>query len=170
MTAGVGLRVVVLFAAALITPCSTNRDTGTRPNDDIATVHTRLANHNRTGGTAWPKNPATTWTPTWDMARSTIIMPCNTSGFFDPAFAAKYGIADVDWSNARMQWANAKPMDAGEKLVEEIAKVKAINNQTHTWVYRNLVKALSWYAIPYAVCVYISVARLPSTALRLNAE
>jgi hypothetical protein len=27
------------------------------------------------------------------MSMSTIIMPCNTSGYFDAAFAAQYGIA-----------------------------------------------------------------------------
>ena len=35
--------------------------------------------------------PHPKWEQTWDMARSTIIMPCNTSGWFDPAEAARYG-------------------------------------------------------------------------------
>ena len=40
----------------------------------------------------WPEHP--TWEPTWDMAMSTAMMPCNTSGWFDPALAAQYGLAD----------------------------------------------------------------------------
>ena len=39
-----------------------------------------------------PSYPAT-----WDMARSTIIMPCNGSGFADPHFFSKFGIVDFDW-------------------------------------------------------------------------
>ena len=52
--------------------------------------------------------PATTtsstlppWPPTYDMALSTIMMPCNYSGFMDPEFAAKWGLVDFDWSNAK---------------------------------------------------------------------
>ena len=113
----------------------------------------------------WPEHP--TWTPTWDMAASTIMMPCNTSGWFDAELAAKYGIADFDWSNARAMWANHAPMDDGGRLITQAAKVsppaatlrepppphqalgpqvKAVNPKTHVWIYRNLVKALSWYS------------------------
>eukprot|EP00040_Diaphanoeca_grandis_P013021 m.65878 g.65878 ORF g.65878 m.65878 type:complete len:539 (+) comp23614_c0_seq1:190-1806(+) len=94
--------------------------------------------------TPWPQHP--TWTPTWDMAMSTVMMPCNTSGWFDPALAAQYGIADFDWSNARDMWANQAPMDDGKRLITQAAKVKAVNENTHVWIYRNLVKALSWYS------------------------
>lgn len=93
----------------------------------------------------WPTNPGNTWQPTWNMAMSTVMMPCNTSGWFDPALAAKYGIADFDWSNARAMWANAAPMDDGARLITQAAMVKAVNPNTHVWIYRNLVKALSWY-------------------------
>ena len=71
----------------------------------------------------WPEHP--TWTPTWDMAASTIMMPCNTSGWFDAELAAKYGIADFDWSNARAMWANHAPMDDGGRLITQAAKVSA---------------------------------------------
>ena len=36
-------------------------------------------------------------------------------------------------------------MDDGERLIQQAAKVKEVNPKTHVWVYRNLVKALSWY-------------------------
>lgn len=42
----------------------------------------------------WPKHPK--WTPTWAMGRSTIMMPCNVTGYFDPALASRFGIVDVE--------------------------------------------------------------------------
>lgn len=32
--------------------------------------------------------------PTYVMSRSTIIMPCNDSGYFDPVIAGRYGVVD----------------------------------------------------------------------------
>lgn len=72
-------------------------------------------------------------------------MPCNDSGFFDPASATAYGLADYDWSNAKQLWANQKPMNCEELLVEQAALTKAYNNETRVFVYRNFVKALPWY-------------------------
>jgi hypothetical protein len=48
------------------------------------------------------------WPATYEMSRSTIFMPCNYSGYFDPGIAAQWGIADFDWSNGKADWANAK--------------------------------------------------------------
>ena len=36
--------------------------------------------------------PVPTWAPTWDLARSTAIQPCNASGWYDPEYAAKWGL------------------------------------------------------------------------------
>ncbi len=36
------------------------------------------------------------WTPTYDMQQSTVIMPCNYSGFFDPQFLSQFGLVDFD--------------------------------------------------------------------------
>ena len=107
------------------------------------------------------------WKPTYNMPQSTIMMPCNVrrylrrrfaenaslqkhthtqySGMFDPVEASKWGIVDFDWSNAKQLWANTKPMDCQERLVSQVEQVKRVNNQTRTFVYRNLVKALPWY-------------------------
>jgi hypothetical protein len=79
------------------------------------------------------------------MQQSTIAMPCNYSGFFDAAQAAQFGIADFDWSNARGPWSTAQPMNCQELLVEQAAAVKAVNPNTHVWVYRNSAKALPWF-------------------------
>ena len=73
------------------------------------------------------------------------MMPCNTSGWFDVDLASQYGITDFDWSNARAMWANQHPMDDNGLLLEQAAMVKARSPSTHVWIYRNLVKALSWY-------------------------
>lgn len=86
------------------------------------------------------------WTATYNMSLSTIIMPCNTSGYYDAAVAAQFGIVDIDWSNGKQLWANAQPMDCEDRLVQQARMIKERNGATKVWVYRNLVKALPWYA------------------------
>ena len=81
------------------------------------------------------------WTPSYSMRASTIMMPCNYSGFFDAHHAAQWGIASFDWSNGKDVWANAKPMDCEASLLKQAEMTKEINPQSKTWVYRNLVKA-----------------------------
>ncbi len=54
------------------------------------------ANHNNDlSGVMITGLPA--WNVTFNPQRSTIFMPCNSSGFFDPASAATFGIADFYW-------------------------------------------------------------------------
>jgi hypothetical protein len=77
---------------------------------------------------------------------STLVMTCNNSGWSNPHRGAQFGIASYDWSNAKAQWAAAKPMDCEERLLEQAMQTKSQNRQTHTWVYRNLVKALPWFS------------------------
>lgn len=85
------------------------------------------------------------WPATWKMNESTIMMPCNYSGLFDPHLAGQFGVVDFDWSNGKQLWANAKPMDCAERLVTQAAEVKAVSPHTKVFVYRNIVKALPWY-------------------------
>eukprot|EP01083_Nonionella_stella_P208074 755365_1 len=86
------------------------------------------------------------WTPTYQMNRSTIVMPCNYSGYMSkPETLARYGIVDFDWSNAKMLWANTSPMDCQERLLTQARVIKAINPDTKVFVYRNLAKALPWF-------------------------
>lgn len=40
-------------------------------------------------------------TATWVMNQSTIIMPCNNSGFTDPETTKGWSVIDFDWSNVR---------------------------------------------------------------------
>ena len=62
------------------------------------------------------------WPSTYNMSLSTIIMPCNYTGYMDAEFAAKWGLVDFDWSNGKQLWANAKPMNCQELLVDFAAE------------------------------------------------
>lgn len=85
------------------------------------------------------------WAPTYDMRLSSAAMPCNYSGFFDVPTAAQWGLADFDWSNAKLVWVNDKPMDCEALLARQAEAVKAASPSTRIFVYRNLVKALPWF-------------------------
>ena len=105
-----------------------------------------------------PKFPST-----YNMSMSTMIMPCNDTGFMGMQdIVGKFGIVDYDWSNAKQLWANAHPMNAEELLLQQakISKAAACPDTcalpggcaeknacplAKVWVYRNLVKALPWF-------------------------
>jgi|EP01047_Picozoa_sp_COSAG01_P060926 hypothetical protein len=80
------------------------------------------------------------WPPTYNLSRSTFLMPCNYTGPFDPIAAAAYGVVDFDWSNSKAQWTSQAPMDCEESLVRQAELVKAVNPHTKVYVYRNLVR------------------------------
>ena len=97
------------------------------------------------------------WEPTYDMGRSTFLMACNNTGYFTNEFAEKWGIVDYDWSNIKYGadgWSDAVPQDCQHKLQIQASQTKAAskasgktgNNVTKVFVYRNMVKALPWYA------------------------
>ena len=80
-------------------------------------------------------------------------MPCNESGLTDPLSTAGWGIVDFDWSNAKTQWAKAKPMNCEEMLVEQVRITTEASPGTTVWVYRNGIKALPWHVVrSTAVC------------------
>eukprot|EP01064_Diplonema_japonicum_P020338 TRINITY_DN295_c1_g1_i1.p1 TRINITY_DN295_c1_g1~~TRINITY_DN295_c1_g1_i1.p1 ORF type:complete len:427 (+),score=126.79 TRINITY_DN295_c1_g1_i1:46-1326(+) len=85
------------------------------------------------------------WPATYNMSMSSITMACNGSGWYDPSLGGAFGITSYDWSNAKKQWANAKPMDCEERLVTQATMTKKVNPNTNVFVYRNLVKALPWF-------------------------
>ena len=90
-----------------------------------------------------PTNPP--WPPTYDMAMSTLSMQCNSSGWSDPVRGAAFGIISYDWSNAKAQWAAARPMDCEEQLQTQARLTKYANPKSNVFVYRNVVKALPWF-------------------------
>ena len=89
------------------------------------------------------------WPVTYMMNRSTAIMVCNHSGYFSDEIIktqlSHYGIVDIDWSNDRDGWTNAKPMDDQERMLTQAKILKKANSNAYIWVYRNLAKALPWF-------------------------
>ena len=68
--------------------------------------------------------------PNWQLNRSTIIMPCNSTGFLDPASTAGWSVVDFDWSNAKGTgssegWAKARPMNCEESMQEQVTLTSA---------------------------------------------
>lgn len=72
-------------------------------------------------------------------------MPCNESGFTDPASTAGWAIVDFDWSNAKEIWAKSKPMNDEELLFQQVQMTVAASPNTTVWVYRCSVYAYPWY-------------------------
>eukprot|EP00928_Gymnodinium_smaydae_P014621 TRINITY_DN15384_c0_g1_i5.p1 TRINITY_DN15384_c0_g1~~TRINITY_DN15384_c0_g1_i5.p1 ORF type:complete len:405 (+),score=26.89 TRINITY_DN15384_c0_g1_i5:232-1446(+) len=87
---------------------------------------------------------------TYMMNKSTIIMPCNITGFTDPQSTRGWGIVDFDWWNARGAgtadgWAKHKPMDDEEMLYQQVRLTTNATPGTTVWVYRNSVYAYPWF-------------------------
>lgn len=88
--------------------------------------------------------------PTWLLNKSTIIMPCNNTGYTDPTTTLGWGIVDFDWSNGKGTgssegWAKHKPMDDEEMLFKQVQMTTAATPGTTVWVYRNTVYGYPWY-------------------------
>ena len=105
-------------------------------------------------GILGPRNPP--WPPAYDMARSTLTMTCNGSGWSSPKLGARFGIVSYDWSNAKKEWAAAKPMDCEERLATQASQTVAYSKvhgggTARAFVYRNVVKALPWFSAVRAI-------------------
>ena len=87
-----------------------------------------------------PDRPAT-----YMMNSSTIIMPCNNSGYTDPASTVGWGVVDFDWSNNKATWAKAKPMNDEELLFKQVQMTTAATVNATVWVYRCSLYAYPWY-------------------------
>jgi len=85
-----------------------------------------------------------TWPATWRLQDSTIVQPCNTSGWLDDSYA-NFGIVSVDWSNGHDLWV-VPPMSTESMHVEQAARLKAVRPGVRVFGYRNIVKALPWFA------------------------
>eukprot|EP00656_Telonema_subtile_P026754 TRINITY_DN28740_c0_g2_i1.p1 TRINITY_DN28740_c0_g2~~TRINITY_DN28740_c0_g2_i1.p1 ORF type:complete len:329 (+),score=55.02 TRINITY_DN28740_c0_g2_i1:175-1161(+) len=79
------------------------------------------------------------------MNASTIIMPCNNSGFTDPSSTQGWGVVDFDWSNAKAIWAKSKPMNDEELLFKQVQMTTSATTDATVWVYRCSVYAYPWY-------------------------
>lgn len=67
------------------------------------------------------------WPAQYALNASTISMACNSSGWYNASFGAQFGIISYDWSNAKAQWAAARPMDCEERLVTQAVATKSVN-------------------------------------------
>lgn len=72
-------------------------------------------------------------------------MPCNYSGWTDPASTKGWGVVDFDWSNAKQVWAKSKPMNDEELLFQQVQMTTSASPDTTVWVYRCSVYAYPWY-------------------------
>jgi len=79
------------------------------------------------------------------MQDSTIIQPCNMSGFLNASLFSQYGVVSVDWSNGKQLWVQP-PMSCEELLVEQAAQLKAARAGVRVMGYRNIVKSLPWFS------------------------
>jgi len=87
------------------------------------------------------------WPATWLLNLSTAIMPANYNGW--TRNVSQWGYVDFDWSNAKQSWAKQKPMTCEEDLLTQVqlsAADAARNPAQRYYVYRNSIKALSWFA------------------------
>jgi len=89
-------------------------------------------------------------TQTWQMNRSTIIQPCNDTGFTSPSSTLGWSVVDFDWSNAKGTgnapgWAKHSPMDDEEMLFQQVQMTTSATPGTTVWVYRGSVYAYPWY-------------------------
>jgi hypothetical protein len=88
--------------------------------------------------------------PTYQVNKSTIIMPCNNTGFTDPTSTVGWSVIDFDWSNSKGTgtadgWAKHKPMDDEELLMKQVDLTVAASPETTVWIYRNTVYGYPWY-------------------------
>ncbi len=61
-----------------------------------------------------------TWPVTYDMRSSTIIQPCNMSGFLDAELYSQFGVVSIDWSNAKVFVGPKKKKNKKEKKRKKI--------------------------------------------------
>ena len=114
-----------------------------------AAVSTAAAQCGNEGGTSPRPCSVPTWPATWQMNASTIIMPCNYTGYQAPSTTAGWGIVDFDWSNDLAGWSGATPMDNDERQLIQVKQIKdspLTPDYTRVWIYRNTVYGYPWFS------------------------
>lgn len=105
-----------------------------------------------------PPNWPAVYGPT--LGASTVAQPCNLTGEFDVAFAAKFGLLSFDWNNWKYGaggWLDASPHTCEELLIKQCADVKAAAKAAgaahvpRCFAYRNTELALQWMTTQAAV-------------------
>ena len=86
------------------------------------------------------------YTVTYQMNRSTVIMPCNYTGYLDAANLAPFGgLIDVDWSNGKSLWTKQRPMRDEALLMDQLRRLRADDPGRKLWAYRGTIYAYPWY-------------------------
>ena len=86
-----------------------------------------------------------TTTPSYQLNASTIIMPCNNSGYTNPKTTIGWSIIDFDWSNGKALWTKNRPMNDETFLQKQVElSTSSMPGQT-VWVYRGSMWAYPWY-------------------------
>ena len=85
------------------------------------------------------------WPQSWAVKNSLQIYACNYSGWLDADLISKFSLVALDWSTGKELWANEHTMDAEQLMVDQVAKILERRPDTIAFVYRNTVKALSWF-------------------------
>jgi hypothetical protein len=83
--------------------------------------------------------------PQYQMNLSTIIMPCNNSGYTDPKSTVGWAIVDFDWSNGKAIWTKHRPMDDEVVLQNQVKMSTSASLGQTIWVYRGSMWAYPWY-------------------------
>merc|ERR1719331_1751610 len=83
--------------------------------------------------------------PRYQMNQSTIIMPCNNSGYMDPKRTVGWAIIDFDWSNGKAIWTKQRPMRDEEVLQNQVKMSTSASLGQTVWVYRGSMWAYPWY-------------------------
>ena len=91
--------------------------------------------------------PPPTWPPTYQLNASTIIQPCNYSGYYD--YVEGWGLLSFDWNNAKDVWSEnpRTATNCSEMLVEQARRVKAVNPHAKVFVYRCVLCAVCGCAV-----------------------
>jgi hypothetical protein len=90
------------------------------------------------------------WKPTYNTSLSTLLMACDYGTLMSSTpgwpLIQKFGIVDIDWSNAKAEWINTAPMSCEETMVKQAAIIKQGRPERKVWIYRNTVIAYPWMA------------------------
>ena len=87
------------------------------------------------------------WPSTYDVAASTLVMPCNSSGLLSTELTRAWGLVSYDWSNTKRGptgWVQQRPMDCEERLpvLAQAQAAKSANPSQRAGVYRNSLRML----------------------------
>ena len=78
------------------------------------------------------------WPSTYDVAASTLVMPCNSSGLLSTELTRAWGLVSYDWSNAKRGptgWVQQRPMDCEERLLAQAQAAKSAYPSQRAGVY-----------------------------------